>query len=71
MLVVEHALREATEAKPLARRCSNGALLLGAHTGFLSISCRAMMMCCISFVPSPMHMSGAARQSRSIEYSFE
>jgi len=63
--------RAATNANPLASRCSNSALLLSAHTGFCSISCRAIMMRCISFVPSPMHMSGAARQSRSIEYSFE
>ena len=29
--------------------------------GFRSISCRAMIMRCISFVPSPMHISGASR----------
>jgi hypothetical protein len=33
----------------------------GTHTGFLSTSWRAMMMRCISLVPSPMHMSGASR----------
>src|SRR5262249_50703868 len=29
--------------------------------GFRLIHCRAMMMRCISLVPSPMHMSGASR----------
>jgi len=31
------------------------------HAGFLSTSWREMMTRCISFVPSPMHMSGASR----------
>ena len=31
------------------------------HAGFRSISCLAMMMRWISFVPSPMHISGASR----------
>ncbi len=31
------------------------------HTGFLSTSWRAMMIRCISFVPSPMHISGESR----------
>ena len=32
-----------------------------AHTGFLSTNCRAMIMRCISLVPSPMHINGASR----------
>src|SRR6185295_7846521 len=36
--------------------------LQGRHqAGFRAISCLAMMMRCISLVPSPMHMSGASR----------
>ena len=35
--------------------------LLRHHTGFRSMSWRAMMMRCISLVPSPMHISGASR----------
>jgi hypothetical protein len=31
------------------------------HTGFRSTSCRAMMIRCISLVPSPMASSGASR----------
>ena len=31
------------------------------HTGFLATSCRAMIIRCISLVPSPMHKSGASR----------
>jgi hypothetical protein len=31
------------------------------QTGFLSINWRAMMIRCISLVPSPIHMSGASR----------
>ena len=31
------------------------------YAGFRSINCLAMMMRCISLVPSPMHSSGASR----------
>ena len=41
------------------------------HTRFLSMSCLAMIMRCISFVPSPMTRSGASRYRRSILNSLE
>ena len=42
------------------------------HTsGFLLMNCFAMMMRCISLVPSPMQVSGASRYRRSMSYSFE
>ena len=44
---------EGEDAQPVERK--------GLHTGFRAISCFAMMMRCISLVPSPMHISGASR----------
>lgn len=41
------------------------------HTGFRATSCRAMMMRCSSFVPSPITSRGASRYSRSTENSVE
>ena len=39
---------------------------LAIHSGFRAASWRAIMMRCISFVPSPIHMSGASRKKRSM-----
>jgi len=41
------------------------------HSGFLAMSCLAMMMRCISLVPSPMISSGASRYRRSTLNSLE
>ena len=45
--------------------------MLGPQIGFRATSCLAMMMRCISLVPSPMHISMASRWKRSISYSIE
>ena len=44
---------------------------LSAHIGFLSITCLAMMMRCISLVPSPINSKGESRYKRSTLYSLE
>src|SRR5579863_1851220 len=43
----------------------------GRYTGFRAISWRAMMMRCISLVPSPIIIKGASRYRRSMGYSLE
>ena len=39
---------------------------LAVHSGFRAASWRAMMIRCISLVPSPMHISGESRKKRSM-----
>ena len=44
---------------------------LSTHIGFRSITCLAMMMRCISLVPSPINSKGESRYKRSTLYSLE